>query len=148
MSYSELLISMCPTFADSCSHSYGYPTGGMNWGGNSPCIFSVDSPNFGGLICSSTVISAELWKLGQLKPGDTFRMVPVYLHHAVEQIHRVNNYLEHIAEFISGKPQKTEEQWLLLEIPRGIVGSTNAILSVTQAEPGNLLRPRVVYRQV
>jgi hypothetical protein len=120
----------------------------MNWGENSPCIFSVDSPNFGGLISSSTVISAELWKLGQLKPGDTFRMVPVYLQHAVEQIHRVNRYLEAIADFISGKPQKTEEQSLRLNIFRSTIGGENAILSVTQGEQGNALRPRVVYRQV
>jgi len=40
---------------------YGYPSpGGINWGGDSAVIFSMDSPDLGGLLCSSTVISADL----------------------------------------------------------------------------------------
>ncbi|KAK7751566.1 hypothetical protein SLS62_006516 [Diatrype stigma] len=57
---------------------YPYPSpGGVNWTGDSPVIFPCDAPGFGGFICSSTVPSAELWKLGQLSPGAQVTLVPI-----------------------------------------------------------------------
>ncbi|KAK5625944.1 hypothetical protein RRF57_001660 [Xylaria bambusicola] len=102
---------------------YGYPSpGGMNWGGDSSCIFTADSPNFGGLICSSTVISADLWKLGQLKPGDTFRLTPVSLKDAVKQLSLVDEHLSVVEHF--------------------------AILKSVAPSDQPALRPRITYRQV
>ncbi|KAI8299188.1 putative urea carboxylase [Colletotrichum sp. SAR11_59] len=56
---------------------YGYPVGGVNWTGDFPVIFSVDSPDAGGFACPLTVCSADFWKLGQLKPGDEIRFRPI-----------------------------------------------------------------------
>lgn len=57
---------------------YPYPSpGGVNWTGDSPVIFPVDGPGFGGFLCSSTVVSAELWKLGHIGPGDSIRLRPI-----------------------------------------------------------------------
>lgn len=57
---------------------YPYPSpGGVNWTGDSPVIFPVDGPGFGGFLCSSTVVSAELWKLGHVRPGDRIRLHPI-----------------------------------------------------------------------
>lgn len=127
-------------------NSYGYPSpGGMNWGGNSPCIFSVDSPNFGGLICSSTVISADLWKLGQLKPHDKFSMVPVSLEDALQHGRQVGQYLAAIADVIQGKKVNVVvPSW---DLPRADIEPNRAILK-TVASSGNALRPKVTYRQV
>lgn len=51
--------------------------GGVNWTGDSPVIFPVDGPGFDGFLCSSTVVSAELWKLGHVRPGDSIRLYPI-----------------------------------------------------------------------
>src|SRR6266536_2184365 len=41
---------------------FGYPSpGGINWTGDAPIAFTVDSPNLGGLICSTTIVSADSW---------------------------------------------------------------------------------------
>lgn len=127
--------------------SYGYPSpGGVNWGGDSACIFSVDSPNFGGLICSSTVISADMWKLGQLKPGDTFNLVPVSLDNAVDQIHVVEELLSAVEISIHGGSAATPRT--LGITPRTEVVSNASILKTVSSSPESPLRPGVTYRQV
>jgi len=35
-----------------------------------PIILGPDGPSLGGFVCPGVVASGELWKLGQLKPGD------------------------------------------------------------------------------
>jgi urea carboxylase len=45
-------------------------------------ILGPDGPSLGGFVCPATVVRAELWKLGQLSPGNTVRFVPVTLDQA------------------------------------------------------------------
>ncbi|KAH8892168.1 urea carboxylase [Thozetella sp. PMI_491] len=125
---------------------YGYPSpGGMNWGGDSPCIFSVDSPNFGGLVCSSTVISAELWKLGQLKPGDSFRLTPVSLKSALHLKRHLEQHVSEIADAVKGR--LSEVALGIWSLPRCEINPTAAILNITEPSPEDILRPKVTYRQ-
>jgi urea carboxylase len=42
-----------------------------------PVILGPDGPSLGGFVCPVTVCAAERWKLGQLRPGDTVRFVPI-----------------------------------------------------------------------
>ena len=35
-----------------------------------PIILGPDGPSLGGFVCPATVVQSELWKVGQLKPGD------------------------------------------------------------------------------
>lgn len=120
----------------------------MNWGGNSPCLFSVDSPSFGGLICSHTVVSSELWKLGQLRPGARFRMTPVSLEDAVKQVHRVNQYITVVEKIIRGKSNDAPVQQSEWKLSRANVEASTAILKTIPKSQDNPLRPKVVYRQV
>ena len=120
----------------------------MNWGGNSPCLFSVDSPSFGGLICSHTVVSSELWKLGQLRPGAYFRMTPVSLEDAVRQIRRVDKYITAVEEIICGKSNNAPVQQSEWKLSRANVQASSAILKTISKSQGSPLRPKVTYRQV
>lgn len=52
---------------------YGYPLGGLSFTGDSAVVFTADSPVQSGFISLQTVLSCELWKMGQLKPGDEVR---------------------------------------------------------------------------
>ena len=52
---------------------FGYPIGGLSFTGNSAVVFTADSPLQSGFICLQTVLTCELWKLGQLKPGQEVR---------------------------------------------------------------------------
>jgi urea carboxylase len=63
----------------------GYPVGAVNINGDLPVILCVDGPTAGGFVVAATVIHADLWKLGQLRPvGDTVRFVEVGYEQAVE----------------------------------------------------------------
>lgn len=119
----------------------------MNWGGNSPCLFSVDSPSFGGLICSHTVISSELWKLGQLRPGARFKMTPVSLEDAVQQIRRVDQYIASVADMIC-RASNDAPAPLAWKLPPANIEANSAILKTIPKSSDNPLRPKVTCRQV
>ncbi|WP_431966732.1 urea carboxylase [Nocardia sp. bgisy134] len=58
-------------------HDNPYSVGALNVSGDTPILLGPDGPSLGGFACPLTVISAHRWKLGQLRPGDTVRFVPV-----------------------------------------------------------------------
>ena len=47
----------------------GYPVGGVNLNGDTPVILGPDGPTSGGFIVIATIVSAGMWKLGQVRPG-------------------------------------------------------------------------------
>ncbi len=59
-------------------HDTPYAVGAIDFTGDMPVILGPDGPSLGGFVCPVTVAGHELWKLGQLSPGDTvrFRVVP------------------------------------------------------------------------
>ena len=54
-------------------HDNAYAIGTIDFTGDMPIILGPDGPSLGGFVCPATVISADLWKLGQLRPGDAVR---------------------------------------------------------------------------
>jgi urea carboxylase len=58
-------------------HDVPYAVGALDFTGDTPIILGPDGPSLGGFTCPAVVASGELWKAGQLRPGDTVRFVPV-----------------------------------------------------------------------
>lgn len=54
-------------------HDCVYAIGSINFTGDTPVILTCDGPSLGGFVCAATIAQAELWKVGQVKPGDTIR---------------------------------------------------------------------------
>ncbi|MDD4882748.1 MAG: 5-oxoprolinase/urea amidolyase family protein, partial [Gallionellaceae bacterium] len=54
-------------------HDNAYAIGAIDFTGDMPVILGPDGPSLGGFVCPATIVQAELWKLGQLKPGDSVR---------------------------------------------------------------------------
>ncbi len=54
-------------------HDCEYAIGSINFTGDSPVILTRDGPSLGGFVCPATIARAELWKVGQVKPGDKIR---------------------------------------------------------------------------
>ncbi|WP_029589867.1 urea carboxylase [Franconibacter pulveris] len=63
-------------------HDNAYAFGTVDFTGDMPVILGPDGPSLGGFVCPATVIQKDLWKLGQLKAGDTLTFVPVTLEEA------------------------------------------------------------------
>jgi len=58
-------------------HDCEYAIGAVNFTGDFPVILTHDGPSLGGFVCPVTIAKAELWKVGQVKPGDTIRFHPM-----------------------------------------------------------------------
>jgi urea carboxylase len=54
-------------------HDNAYAVGAMDFTGDMPILLGPDGPSLGGFVCPAVVASAELWKIGQLRAGDTVR---------------------------------------------------------------------------
>ncbi len=58
-------------------HDTPYTVGAVDYTGDMPILLGPDGPSLGGFTCPVSVPSGNRWKLGQLRPGDTVRFVPV-----------------------------------------------------------------------
>ncbi|MGK8521615.1 urea carboxylase [Nocardia asteroides] len=58
-------------------HDNPYSVGALNVSGDTPILLGPDGPSLGGFACPLTVVSAHRWRMGQLRPGDSVRFVPV-----------------------------------------------------------------------
>ena len=56
-------------------HDNAYAIGTIDFTGDMPVILGPDGPSLGGFVCPVTIAQAELWKIGQLRPGDKVRFM-------------------------------------------------------------------------
>jgi urea carboxylase len=56
-------------------HDNAYAVGTVDFTGDMPIILGPDGPSLGGFVCPATIVQAELWKIGQLRPGAKVRFV-------------------------------------------------------------------------
>jgi urea carboxylase len=69
-------------------HDNAYAIGTIDFTGDMPVILGPDGPSLGGFVCPVTIVEAELWKIGQLKAGDTVRFRAIPLDEARQLAHR------------------------------------------------------------
>ncbi|WP_345973652.1 urea carboxylase [Sulfurimonas diazotrophicus] len=67
-------------------HDNAYAIGAVDFTGDMPVILGPDGPSLGGFVCPVTIVSAELWKMGQLRAGDKVKFVPVEHDTAMEML--------------------------------------------------------------
>jgi len=111
-------------------HDNAYAVGTIDFTGDMPIILGPDGPSLGGFVCPATIIKADLWKMGQLKPGDRVRFVLVDESTAVALEKAQLSRIEHL--------QALADEWQPLSEP----GSP--ILRRVEAEGD---RVAVTYRQ-
>lgn len=56
-------------------HDNAYAVGTVDFTGDMPIILGPDGPSLGGFVCPATIVQADLWKIGQLAPGNEVRFV-------------------------------------------------------------------------
>ena len=54
-------------------HDNAYAIGAIDFTGDMPIILGPDGPSLGGFVCPAVIASTELWKIGQLRAGDSVR---------------------------------------------------------------------------
>ncbi len=114
-------------------HDNAYAIGAVDFTGDMPIILGPDGPSLGGFVCPVTIVQAELWKIGQLRPGDKVR----FERWTPEQATLAAATQEaEIASLNAGAKPAT--------IGPARAGPDHCIVGEIPEEPG---KPRVVYRR-
>lgn len=108
-------------------HDNAYAIGAVDFTGDMPVILGPDGPSLGGFVCPVTVVQAELWKLGQLRPGDKVRFRCLSPGEAKARALQLEAYIR--------EPQAWDASPLAHHVP----GPEEAILSDTGGGAGRLL---------
>jgi urea carboxylase len=111
-------------------HDVAYAVGSIDFTGDMPILLGPDGPSLGGFVCPAVVASAELWKLGQLRPGDKLRFVPL----AAEQAAALETAQSMLVQELGGPPPPALEAVR----PSG---------AVPASLPATAQRVQVVYRR-
>lgn len=113
-------------------HDCEYAIGSINFTGDSPVILTRDGPSLGGFVCPVTIARAELWKVGQVKPGDRIRFVRIDYQQAVALEAAQDRCVAELAA-----PAQPTQALAPAAVPEPIVA----------ALPAQGARPAVSYRQ-
>ncbi len=116
-------------------HDNAYAIGAIDFTGDMPVILGPDGPSLGGFVCPVTIIKADLWKVGQLKPGDTITFAPVTYEHAVAQ---EKHLIAQIQSLDFSAPLKIIQQ--------AIEEANPIVKSIAASESDANIRPAVHYR--
>jgi urea carboxylase len=118
-------------------HDCEYAIGSINFTGDMPVILTRDGPSLGGFVCPATIARAELWKVGQVKPGDRIRFRPIGFDDALA----LEQAQDKAIETLSTMPALPKVKLPGLQ-PAGTVSAC-----VLRELPAQGERPAVVYRQ-
>jgi urea carboxylase len=114
-------------------HDNAYAIGAVNFTGDMPVILGPDGPSLGGFVCPVTIVKGELWKVGQLRPGDKLRFKRL----TPDEARRIDDQREHEIKTLSHC-----EAYSLPAVAG--LGADDAIIGGIPDEPG---KPRVVFRR-
>lgn len=102
-------------------HDNAYAVGAMDFTGDMPILLGPDGPSLGGFVCPAVIIKADLWKMGQLKPGDKIRFRCVLNAQAeqalVAQEQRMQTLSAPLASPVTGKREAIGTQILQVSEP-------------------------------
>ncbi|MGA2710113.1 MAG: urea carboxylase [Steroidobacteraceae bacterium] len=114
-------------------HDTAYAIGAVNFTGDMPVILGPDGPSLGGFVCPVTVVKAELWKLGQLRPGNRVRFNRLTIERARELDDRQESMIATLR-----KPARRAPSWRSMRRP---------ITPIIASLPAQATRPAVIYRR-
>ena len=106
-------------------HDNAYAIGTIDFTGDMPVILGPDGPSLGGFVCPATVITADLWKLGQLKAGDKIRFIPTSIQDAVRAERKQQRVIESLSpqqedQKLDSYLPETPVLKTLVDLPSGI----------------------------
>jgi len=116
-------------------HDNEYAIGSINFTGDFPVILTKDGPSLGGFVCPVTIAKAELWKVGQLKPGDSIRFSAISFAEAKALEEAQDASIENLGVIPVVQPAIADHN----------TACTSATMLAEHDAEGDV--PRIVYRQ-
>jgi len=97
-------------------HDNAYAIGSIDFTGDMPIILGPDGPSLGGFVCPAVVVAAELWKLGQLKAGDTVQFRRITERQAQEFERQSEKVINNLQGSLPSIPEHFEDEPAILRI--------------------------------
>jgi len=126
-------------------HDHTYAIGTINYTGDMPVILMVDGPSLGGFVCPATIVSTELWKIGQVRPNDDILFKQVTIEEAYKACFTTDALMAAVTQVARGhitvKEAEAKLDSLVVDVPA--MPQTKAVLLSHAAEgdhPGFLVR--------
>ncbi|HEY2678088.1 MAG TPA: urea carboxylase [Steroidobacteraceae bacterium] len=116
-------------------HDNAYAIGSVDFTGDMPVILGPDGPSLGGFVCPVTVVTAELWKIGQLRPNNRVRFKRMTVQEALQ----AEKAQEEMLATLHKPAAATTRNWPV----RGASIDSPILACV----PSRDARPAVVYRR-
>jgi urea carboxylase len=121
-------------------HDNAYAVGALDFTGDMPIILGPDGPSLGGFVCPFVVIHADLWKLGQLAPGDSVQLECVDEATAGRAAHEQEEAFARLDSEPHGRNETADAPHPVLARPPAAA----AILGMRESRGS---RPRTLYRR-
>jgi urea carboxylase len=138
-------------------HDNAYAVGTVDFTGDMPVILGPDGPSLGGFVCPATLVKAELWKLGQLRPNNRIRfrrLTPdeaLGLEVAQEQMIATLSAPEPVGRTRLGRAGAAAAEIVAEAAPTAAAASearrTVLDAPIVASAPAGATRPAVVYRR-
>ena len=99
-------------------HDNAYAIGTIDLTGDMPIILGPDGPSLGGFVCPVTTATAELWKIGQLRPGDKVSFQLLTLEQAEQLLQEQQAFIDNVEPtlVLPAQQQVVAEDAILLNI--------------------------------
>ncbi|KAL0947898.1 hypothetical protein HGRIS_010533 [Hohenbuehelia grisea] len=80
-----------------------YAPGSVNVNGDTPVILGREGPDMGGYVCLCVVASGEMWKLGQLSPGDTIQFQRISWTDSLRLMRHTDAWVDEVQAAVTGR---------------------------------------------
>lgn len=112
-------------------HDSPYAIGSISFTGDDAVVLTGDGPSLGGFVVFATVVSTEMWKFGQMRPGDQIQLVPVHRSWALDQSERLSKAIHELAELpvdlFFEPPSASAQDYLTSEVAPLIDGEDGVV---------------------
>ena len=114
-------------------HDNAYAIGTMDLTGDQSILLGPDGPSLGGFVCPVTTAKAELWKLGQLHPGDKVHFQLLTLEQA-EILRKAQTENLHLNYTEVSLPEKQELDYRYAILAEDRVADTDIVIRLDGEE--------------
>lgn len=75
-------------------HDSPYSVGSVSFTGDEAVVLACDGPSLGGFVVFCVIVSADMWKMGQVRPGDTIQFSVVSVQDALKVEEQLDQAIE------------------------------------------------------
>ncbi|KAI1130980.1 hypothetical protein F5Y10DRAFT_234793 [Nemania abortiva] len=92
-------------------HDGPYAIGSVSFTGDEAAVLTRDGPSLGGFVVFATVLQAEMWKFGQMRPGDKIQFIPVAHTLGAKKLEALEKALSTFSELSEVAETNEDEIW-------------------------------------